>query len=86
MGLLNVPLKLSVIAKSVIIASCLAAAKFDGKINPAMATVELKKGVTAAFALWPAIVMAAGTLILIFGFKLTQNKVEKYQAEIDARG
>lgn len=86
MGLLNVPLKLSVIAKSVIIASCLAAAKFDGKINPAMATVELKKGITAAFALWPAIVMAAGTLILIFGFKLTQNKVEKYQAEIDARG
>ena len=37
------------------------------------------------FALVPAILCAAGALLLIFGFKITKEKVEKYQAEIDAR-
>lgn len=40
---------------------------------------------TIAFALVPAILCAAGALLLIFGFKITKEKVEKYQAEIDAR-
>ena len=38
-----------------------------------------------AFALVPAILCAAGALLLILGFKITKEKVEKYQAEIDAR-
>lgn len=40
---------------------------------------------TIAFALVPAIFRSAGALLLIFGFKITKEKVEKYQAEIDAR-
>lgn len=40
---------------------------------------------TIAFALVPAIFRAVGALLLIFGFKITKEKVEKYQAEIDAR-
>ena len=40
---------------------------------------------TIAFALVPAIFRSAGALLLIFGFKITKEKAEKYQAEIDAR-
>jgi len=86
MGLQTVPLKVAVIAKAAIIAACLAAASFNAKIDPAAATVQLKKGVTAMFALWPAIFVTIGFLVLLFGYKLTKEKVEKYQAEISARG
>jgi GPH family glycoside/pentoside/hexuronide:cation symporter len=85
MGLQNVPLKVGVILRGIVVAASLAAANFDAKIDPAKATVELKKGVTAAFALWPAIFVAFGFLLLLFGYKLSRETVSKYQAEIDAR-
>ena len=44
-----------------------------------------KNIMTIAFALVPAIFRSAGALLLIFGFKITKEKAEKYQAEIDAR-
>ena len=44
-----------------------------------------KNIMTIAFALVPAIFRAVGALLLIFGFKITKEKAEKYQAENDAR-
>lgn len=85
MGLQTVPLKVGVILRGIVVAASLAAAGFDAKIDPAKASVELKKGVTAAFALWPAIFVALGFLILLLGYKLSRETVKKYQAEIDAR-
>jgi GPH family glycoside/pentoside/hexuronide:cation symporter len=41
---------------------------------------------TLAFALIPGILCVAGALLLIFGYRLTKEKVAQYQAEIDARG
>ena len=38
-----------------------------------------------AFALVPAIFCAAGALLLIFGYRLTKERVAQYQSEIDAR-
>jgi len=46
----------------------------------------LQQGVCGAFALWSGIFCAIGLLILVFGYKLTNEKVAQYQAEIDARG
>ena len=40
---------------------------------------------TISFALVSAIFCLAGLLLLVFGFKITKEKVLQYQAEIDAR-
>ena len=44
-----------------------------------------RQGMTISFALVPAIFCLAGLLLLVFGFKITKEKVLQYQAEIDAR-
>jgi Na+/melibiose symporter-like transporter len=85
MGLQTLPLKVAVMVRAGIVAACLKAANFDASIDPSAATPELQRGITAAFALWPAVFVTAGALILIFGYRLTKEKVAKYQAEIDAR-
>lgn len=85
MGLQTLPLKISVILKAVIIAVALSAVGFSAKIDPKTATDALKQGITAGFALVPGILLVVGVVILIFGFRLTKEKVAKYQAEIDAR-
>ena len=40
---------------------------------------------TIAFAVVPAALCLAGMLLLIFGFKITREKVAQYQKEIDAK-
>jgi GPH family glycoside/pentoside/hexuronide:cation symporter len=40
---------------------------------------------TIAFCLVPALACAVGCLILVFGYKLSREKVAQYQAEINAR-
>ena len=94
MGLQNVPLKIGVLVKSVLLNTALALAGYDAykqaivdkTIAPADLPATLKQGVCGAFSLWSGIFCAIGLLILVFGFKLTKEKVEQYQAEIDARG
>lgn len=85
MGLQNVPLALAVVLKAGIISACLAIVHFDVGIDPASASVMLKKGVTASFALIPAAFSLISMLVLIFGYGLTKEKVARYQAEIDMR-
>jgi len=92
MGLQNVPLKIGVLVKSVLLNAALGLAGYDafkGAIEAgdlAALPASLKQGVCGAFSLWSGIFCAIGLLILVFGFKLTKEKVEQYQAEIDARG
>lgn len=93
MGLQTVPLKVGVIVKATILNACLAAAGYDAilsQINGGSLAVEniaatSRQAISASFTLWPGIFCAIGALILIFGYRLTKEKVEKYQAEIDAR-
>lgn len=92
MGLQNVPLKIGVLVKSVLLNTALALAGYDAykaaidAKDLAALPETLKQGVCGAFSLWSGIFCAIGLLILVFGFKLTKEKVEQYQAEIDARG
>ncbi|MFA0814854.1 MAG: MFS transporter [Anaerofustis sp.] len=92
MGLMNLPLKVGVIARPVIITACLAAAKYDGasvtaayKAGTFVQTAELSNGITNAFMLIPAICMVVGIVLLLFGYRLNKARVEELQAEINAR-
>ncbi|MCH1981048.1 MFS transporter [Ruminococcus sp. OA3] len=84
-GLQNVPLKVGVMFRGIIISACLAVANFDPSIDAAAATVELQKGICLAFMVIPACALIVAALLLAFGFRITKEKVEQYQAEIAAR-
>lgn len=84
-GLQNVPLKVGVMTRGIIITGCLAMANFSKDIAPAAASVGLQKGICVAFMVIPAIALVVAALLLIFGFRLTKDKVERYQAEIASR-
>lgn len=97
-GLQNVPLKVGVMIKSVILNACLAIAGYDAfktLINDGVKALDfsyvaelpasLQRGICASFCLWPAVFLLAGFFLLLFGYKLTNEKINQYQAEIDAR-
>ena len=88
MGLSNVPIKLAIICRALVVNISLMIVGFDAakiEVNPELVTVELQKGITAAFALIPAIITITGIPLLFFGYRLTREKIVRYQAEIEAR-
>jgi glycoside/pentoside/hexuronide:cation symporter, GPH family len=82
MGLQNLPLKIAVFLRGVIISACLVSV---GWVSGTALDEAGRQGMTVAFALVPGIFCIAGALLIIFGFKLTKEKVTKYQTEINAR-
>lgn len=85
-GLQNVPLKVGVMTRGIIISVCLAFANFSPDIDPASASVALQKGICMAFMIIPACTLIIAALLLLAGYGITREKVEQYQAEIAARG
>lgn len=81
MGLQNLPLKVAVFLRGAIVAACLAAVGWQKDV---LLEGAARQGMTVAFALIPAIFCAVGALLLLFGYKLTREKVAEYQAQIDA--
>lgn len=84
-GLQNVPLKVGVMFRGVIISACLAAANFSADIDPAQATDALKKGICMGFMVVPAAMLIVAAVVMLLGFRLTKDKVAQYSAEIAAR-
>ena len=82
MGLQNLPLKIAVFLRGTILSACLVAV---GRKSGVVLEGTARQGMTISFALVPAIFCLAGLLLLVFGFKITKEKVLQYQAEIDAR-
>lgn len=82
MGLQNLPLKVAVFLRGAIVSACLIAVSWKSGVALEGAT---RQGMTVAFALVPAIFCAAGFLLLVVGYRLTREKIARYQAEIDAR-
>lgn len=76
MGLLTVPLKIGIVARGVLISAILALAGFNANISAAAATTELQRGISMGFMIVPAIVMVVGTLMLAFGYKLSNDKAQ----------
>lgn len=68
--------------RGVIVSACLVAVGWQSGV---VLEGSARQGMTIAFAVVPAALCLAGMLLLIFGFKITKDKVVKYQAEIDAR-
>lgn len=82
MGLQNLPLKVAIFLRGVIISACLVAV---GWVSGEVFEGAARQGMTIAFALIPGLICVAGAILLIFGYRLTKEKVASYQAEIDAR-
>ena len=82
MGLQNLPLKVAVFLRGTILSACLVAVGWQSGV---VLEGSARQGMTIAFALVPAIFCFVGMLLLIFGFKITKDKVVQYQAEINAR-
>ena len=84
-GLQNVPLKVSIMTRGIIISACLAMGNFSTDIDPAQAPEELKRAISIGFMVIPAIALIIAVIALLFGFKLTREKVNQYAAEIASR-
>ena len=82
MGLQNLPLKVGVFLRGTIVSACLVAVNWQSGV---LLEGSARQGMTIAMGLVPAILCGVGTLLLIFGYKLTREKVAQYQAEIDAK-
>ena len=82
MGLQNLPLKIGVFLRGVIVSACLVAVSWQSGV---VLEGAARQGMTIAFAVVPAILCLVGMLLLIFGFKITREKVAQYQAEINAK-
>lgn len=86
MGLQTLPLKVAVIVRSFVINWALMGVGYiAAEYDIGTATDATKQGLTQPFTLIPAIFLFVGGLLLLFGYRLTKDKVMKYQAEIDAR-
>ena len=80
MGLQNLPLKVGVFMRGTIVAACLAAVNWQaGEVLEGTA----RQGMTIALGLVPAILCAVGAVLLVFGYKLTREKIAACQAEIN---
>ena len=84
-GLQNVPLKVSIMTRGIIINACLAMGGFSAAINASEASEGLKNAISIGFMVIPAIALIIAVLALIFGFRLTKDKVNQYAAEIASR-
>ena len=82
MGLQNLPLKVGVFLRGTIVTACLASVGWKSGV---VLEGAARQGMTVALGLIPAILCAVGALLLIFGYKLTQETVTKCQSEIDAK-
>ena len=93
MGLQTLPLKLGAFLRATVLNLALGAAGYDafsagisdGSITAADLPNTLKQGVCGAFSLWPAIFCIVGAALLLIFYRLNKAKVDRYQAEIDAR-
>ena len=82
MGLQNLPLKVGVFLRGTIVAACLASVGWHSGI---VLEGAARRSMTVALGLIPAILCAVGAVLLIFGYKLTREKIAQCQAEIDQK-
>lgn len=85
MGLLTVPVKIGIITRGILISVALAIGGFSADIDPANATVELQKGISIGFMVIPAVAILIGAIVLIFGYRLSNEKLEKMKNELSMK-
>ena len=85
MGLQNIPLKIASTTKSAILAGCLAAGGFSASIAVEDATIGMKQSICTALMVVPAVVLIIGDIVLLVGYRLSKEKLENMQKEIEER-
>ncbi len=81
MGLMNIPGKLSIVLKGIILTITLLAVEYMPEVEP---TLGLKRGIANAYLI-PAIIPLIGIISLKFLFILDDKSIEKMENEIDKR-
>ena len=84
-GLQLFPLKIGFVVRGVAIPAILAAAGFVSGMDASESTATLQAGICNGFITIPAIILIISAAILQFGYKLTPDRLQQYQDEIDAR-
>jgi len=85
MGFLNVPIKVAIITRGLLISGVLAITKFDASIAVEDATDAVKNGIAAGFTVIPAILAAVGLVIVLVGYHISDQDAAKYHEEIAKR-
>ena len=85
MGLGNVPLKVALVLRGLVINGVLAAIHFNASLAVEQTTPAIMSGISSVLLLIPGAALLVGALILIFGFRLTKEQIEKMSAEIQTR-
>jgi Na+/melibiose symporter-like transporter len=85
MGLGNLPLKVGLVMRSVIINGVLAAVGFSAAIAVEATTDAVKAGIANAFMLIPGAMLLVGALLIIFGFRLSKEQIIAMSEEIAKR-
>ena len=82
MSLLTFPIKTSNFIKSIIIAAVLASVNYVADMP---SSAELIQGIKNGFALYPAIIMLIGVILMSFLYTLTPEKLDEMNEEIAKR-
>jgi GPH family glycoside/pentoside/hexuronide:cation symporter len=82
MGLVNIPVKVSIIVKSIVLTLSFLAVGYVPGANP---TPEMQQGIVNAYVFVPAIIPIIGAISLGFFYKLNPERVAMMQAEIAER-
>lgn len=82
MGLVNIPIKISIIVKSVILTLTFLAVNYVPGADP---TPEVQQGIVNAYIIVPAIIPMIGAISLGFFYKLDPRRIARMQAEIAER-
>lgn len=85
MGLMNLSLKTAIISRGTIIPIVLASAGFVAGADPATASLALKTAVINVFVLIPGFAALLSAVLLTLFYRLTNEKLEMYQNEINER-
>ena len=82
MGLQNLPLKIAVFLRGTILSACLVAVGWKSGV---VLEGTARQGNDDFLCTCSGYFLSVGLLLLVFGFKITKEKVLQYQDEIDAR-
>ena len=85
MGSQTIPLKIGLTLRGIILPAVLAFVGFNPNIPPADATDQVRQGIITMFMRIPAIGYLGTVLVLTFAFRLTNERVNEMQREIDER-
>lgn len=83
MAIAGFPPKMGNLGRAFVVGFGLAIIGFNAKVDP---TPEVVEGIRAIMCVIPAVIFLAGILLVIFGFRLDDKKMEVVQADLKAWG